>query len=153
MRNKLKTLVAITVLGAGTLSLYSGMGAAADSVSTKAVSPSNSNNMTALNPSAPHHRFHHGMCRHQGKSPWHLGLYHDKKLTESDARIIAQAALLMRGHHDLQVGTMETKITHHGHKLYIIDIVNQQNKSVTRVALNSKNGHIFPLKALHKFQR
>jgi hypothetical protein len=147
MKNKLKTLVAVTVLGAATLGLYSGVGAAADNVST--TSP-------AADTTQPH-RFHHHlwmMHHHHAKSPWHLGLNRDKHLTESDARIITEAALLMRGHHDLQVGTtIETKMTKHGHKLYIIDIVNQQNKSVNRVVLNSMNGHIFPLAAMQKFQR
>lgn len=139
MKNKLKTLVAVAVLGAASAGLYSGAGVAADDVNVTKPMP--------VTPAQPHH-FHHRMWmkwhRHHEKSPWHLGLNRDKHLTAADARVITQAALLMRGHHDLQVGSLETKTLKNGFKFYVIDIINSQNKTVSRVVLNSRNGHIFP---------
>lgn len=147
MKNKLKSLIAVTVLGAATVGLYSS-GIAADNAASQSVTAT-----TAAVPTQPH-RFHCSMWmhRHHGKGPWYLGLNRDKHLTEADARIITEAALLMRGHHNLQVGQIDTKITQHGRKFYLINIVNSSNKAVSRVVLNSKNGHIFPFHVHHKLK-
>lgn len=138
MRNKLKTLVAVAVLGAATAGLYSGIGIAADDVNSLPMT------VTPAHPPQFQHKMPMKWHRHHEKSPWHLGLNRNKHLTAADARVIAQAALLMRGHHDLQVGSLETKTMKNGFKFYVIDIVNTQNKTVSRVVLNSRNGHIFP---------
>lgn len=143
---KMKTLLATVVLGAVTLGLYSGAGSAADNLSSsQAAAPT----QVEAQGQAFHHRHWHHRCHMRGRhrNPWHLGLNRDKQLTTADAKVIAQAALLMRGHHDLQVGSIETKVTKHGFKFYVITIVNQSNQTVTRVVLNSKNGHLFPYHA------
>lgn len=76
---------------------------------------------------------------------WRLGLNRDKKLSEHDARIITQAALLMHNRHDLKIASMQPMTNKRGIKLYRIKITDQRNKPVSLVLLNSRNGYIKPI--------
>lgn len=79
------------------------------------------------------------------RMPWHLGLRRNKHLTTNDARTITQAALLMRGRHDLNTGKIQTRKNRFGREMYIIQLVNQRNHIVSSVVMNSTTGHIRPL--------
>ena len=150
MNKRVKSLVAVTALGMATIAIYSTRGIAAPSiVPAQPLTPAKVAPPTKSNP----HIFRCVKCRvfivgrgHHRHSAWRLGLRHNKKLSATDARTITNAALLMRGQHNLDVGKIQFKTTAHGRKIYLIDIVNKkQNKVVQRVVLNSANGHIHPL--------
>ena len=76
---------------------------------------------------------------------WQLGLDKDKKLTQQDANIIAQAALLMSGHKELAVSKV-TPMARGKQMFYRIDVVNRQGgQPVRSLVLNGSNGFIRPL--------
>lgn len=70
-----------------------------------------------------------------------LGLEQDKKLTKDDAKIIAQAALLVAGRRDLTVGNI-TPITKDDHTFYHIDVTDQSGKVVRQLSLNGSTGFL-----------
>ena len=77
---------------------------------------------------------------------WHLGLNRNKHLTKADALTITKAALLMRGRHDLSVGKITPTLNHHGVTAYKIQIMTPGHKIMSLVLLNSRTGHIHPMK-------
>ena len=144
MINRIKTLVAVTALGLATIGIYSSDSNAAPTTNPNTIKPTA---MQAVAPPAkvPPRPIHCLTSTPPHQSAWHLGLHHHKKLTESDARVITKAALLMQGHQRLDVGKIAEKQTPRGRTIYLIDIVNHNHKVVRRVALNSANGRIHPL--------
>lgn len=102
-----------------------------------------------------HHCFtqRHMMAHRFHKQPaWRLGFGHNKHLTESDARTVTQAALIMQGHKNIKVGQITAKKGRYNHNLYIVNLDNAQGKMVRRVVVNGANGHIRPYFS-HKTQR
>ncbi len=158
MRNRVKTLAAVAALGMATIGIYSGPGFAEtstqNSVAAIKLTPASTTPMTLQKAQHAHCRAlfiqRHRPWFHHHRGPWNLGLHHDKQLSENDARTITKAALLMRGRHNLNVGDVQTKMSKHGHKFYLISIVNTKNNVVSRVVLNSRDGHIHPLHIKHQ---
>ena len=143
MKNKIKTFAAIAALGVATIGISSiGLG---DNNATTPPTP-------VAASTTPTHTKHFSHCRyfhHRHHGIWNLGLYRNKHLTESDARIITQAALLMEGKHNQQVGEIQTKVSRRGNTFYLISIVNKENKVVRQVVLNSRSGRIHPMHVRH----
>ena len=149
MKSNIKTLAATAVLGAATIAIYSDPGFAASStrntVTATQLVPATMpaiKLMKARRVQCHTLAIHHLQVQH---GAWNLGLRRNKHLTAHDAHTITAAALLMRGHHNLRVGDMHTTTSNHGHKFYLINIVNKKNKVVSRVIFNSRTGHIQPL--------
>ncbi len=155
MRTRMKTLIAVGALGLATIGIYSGAGAT-DSMTVQPLTPAKAatgKRMAVLQPS----EFRCDHCkvivvRGHGdhRSMWKLGMRHNKNLSEADARTITKAALLMRGKHDLDVGQIQSKVTRHNRKIYLINIVNSKNQVVRSVVLNSETGRIHTLRPAHR---
>jgi len=136
MNNRIKTFAAVAALGVATISIYPGTTLAKDNAPESVAA-------VKLQPAKPI-KCHTLLKLHRSR-PWNLGLRYNKHLSEADARTITKAALLMHGRHHLRVGDMQTTLSKRGYKLYQMNIVNKKNKIVSRVVLNSRNGHIHPL--------
>ena len=138
MKNKVITLVAVAALGMATFGIYSGDGFADNKTPVvPAVSLSSPTQIKRI----VHCRI--GIVKQQHRSPWQLGLHRNKQLTPENAKTITQAALLMKHRPYLQVGQIQQKMIHQ-RKMYLINIVNKNNKVVQTVVMNSSNGHIHP---------
>lgn len=77
---------------------------------------------------------------------FNLGLNRNKNLTQNDAKVIIQAALLLKGRKDLHVGDIQSKESKHGHTKYLVQIDDQTNQVISTVVLNSRTGHMHPLR-------
>ena len=77
-------------------------------------------------------------------NPWNLGLYKNKNLSADDAKVLVKAALLMRNRHDLKIGKIASQTGRYGQTVYLTDIVDRDNKVVSRVMVNSNTGRIRP---------
>jgi len=137
MKTAIKTTIAILVfagmgMGTATLAAASKIDASASSAKTTELAP-------------PQHACK-GKFNHQ-RLMWRLGFKHDKRLSADDAKVITKAALLMHGKHNLDVGKITAKTGRHGQTVYVVQIVNKEkNEVVKTVILNSRNGHIRPLR-------
>ncbi len=93
---------------------------------------------------ATHVKIIHVMPAHSMRM-WRLGFHHNKNLNAQDAATVTKAALIMRGKHNLNVGKVEMKQTKHGHKLYLVNIVNAKHNVIKQVMVSARSGMIRPL--------
>jgi hypothetical protein len=140
MNQRIKTAIAVGVLGASTLGLYSSSFAAPQPAT---ISPQFNQPSKMMK----HRHCHRFAMRHHHFKPWRLGLRYNKNLTVDDAKTITKAALLMYGRHDLKVGDIQAKTTKRGHKVYVIQILKPDNKVASTVIMGSRTGFIRPLNA------
>jgi hypothetical protein len=90
------------------------------------------------------HRMHKHWQHH--RHIFNLGLNRNKNLNQNDAKVIIQAALLLKGRKDLHVGDIQSKESKRGHAKYLVQIDDQNNQVISTVVLNSRTGHMHPLR-------
>ncbi len=152
MNNKIKTLAALTALSAMAFGLYSTVSLATpDPIPAKNLVPAQQSVkpltlVPAKNTLIKIRRVKVKVVKRQHPA-WRLGLSHNKNLSIDNARTITKAALLMKGRKDLSVGKIKPSINRKGRKVYMIQLVNAKHKVVSSILLNSKNGHIRPLRS------
>ncbi len=86
------------------------------------------------------HCGHHFM--HSFAGSWMMGLQHAKQLTADQAKIVAEAAVILYGDSSMQVGTVTTVPSGDGHQNYQIQIINTSGQVLTTLKMNGSNGAI-----------
>lgn len=140
------TTVSISSWAAASQSASDSSGAAALSINSQ----SSSNDMGQTNKKGMQNCAHKKMKAKmmQERAGWfmerQLGLEQNKQLSKDDAKIIAQAALLIAGRKDLSVGTI-TQVAENNKTFYHIDIVDKEGKVVSQTSLNGATGFMHPV--------
>ena len=152
MKTNLKTIAALAVIGAASIGMVTPSLAASQNTQALRIMPATKAERVMP---AKHHAKHEvvrvtkivrviKVGKHQ--RAWKLGLRRNLHLSSTDARTITKAALLMRGKKHISVGKIEPVVAKRGMKMYRIQLVNKNNRVVKSVLLNSRNGHIRPMR-------
>ncbi len=165
MKDSMKRLITLTTISAVAGSIYATTSLAiatpkqpaanqvaalqAASVNAPNAADANAKDAARLLPTKHMQRRHHRrvrLVRLQRRQPMvRLGLRHNKRLTADDARVITTAALLETGHKHLKVGPISTQKVRPHLNRYNIAILNQHNKIVKHIAMNSATGRAHPI--------
>lgn len=82
------------------------------------------------------HKFRKSFAR-----SWFMALRHTRQLTEAQAKIVAQAAVILYGDGSLSVGKV-TPVKGQKHENYQIQIVNNKTQVKNTILMNGINGSI-----------
>src|SRR5665213_1336846 len=75
---------------------------------------------------------------------WFKALHHVKQLTSEQAKTVAQAAVILYGDSDMQVGNITAVAGEHGQQNYQIQITNTTGETLATLLMNGNNGKILP---------
>ncbi len=90
----------------------------------------------------PH--FKHNKFKHSFMGSWIVALHHVKQLTPAQAKIVAQAAVILYGDSNMQVGSVTAVSGNNGQQNYQIQITSTAGKKLTTLLMNGNNGKIMP---------
>lgn len=139
----MKTLTNYFSIGVVSVSLL-GLGFAAD-VTTQTTN-SNTPMLPLQKPGMQ--KMHHGHFHFSNPffnslpGTWVIGLHQAKQLTPDQAKIVAEAAVILYGDGDMQVGSVTAVPDNNGHNNYQIQITNKSGQVLTTLTMKGTNGKI-----------
>lgn len=128
----------ITVLSLASVSLAAAMPNMPSTTPT--ASPSAAMMTTMPMPQSQHCKFQ--KYKHSFVGSWVIAFHQTKQLTAAQAKIVAQAAVILYGDSTMQVGTVTAVPGNNGQQNYQVQITNTAGNVLSTVLMNGRNGKI-----------